>query len=95
MASIDWRAFSVDVQERWKRPVDMKADIDISQSTLMDAWHGKPVGVFPMLKACAAMGANPLRYLSDYDAPPRAPRSEPDDRPEWELRTGFREEDFA
>ena len=62
-ASIDWRLFSVDVQSRWKRPIDMKADLGFSQSTLMAAWHGKPIGALPLLQACAAMSAHPLRYF--------------------------------
>lgn len=35
--------------------------------------------------------------LTERDRPKAtsAPDAEPDDRPEWELRTGFREEDFA
>lgn len=63
VSAIDWRAFSVDVQARWQRPVDMKEALGFSQSTLMAAWHGKPIGTLPMLQACAAMGAHPLRYL--------------------------------
>lgn len=61
---IDWRAFSVDFQDRYERPVDAARDLGISQSTLMAAWHGKPIGLLPFLKACQAMGAHPLRYLT-------------------------------
>ena len=63
-ADIDWRLFSVDAQARWSRPVDMKADTGFSQSTLMNAWHGKPIGLLPMLVACKLMGAHPFRYLN-------------------------------
>lgn len=66
---IDWRLFSVDVQARWKRPVDMAADLGFSQSTLMAAWHGKPIGALPLLIACEAMGAHPLRYLRKESTP--------------------------
>lgn len=62
-ASINWQLFSVDVQARWKRAADMKADLGFSQSTLMAAWHGKPIGALPLLRTCSAMGSHPLRYL--------------------------------
>ena len=61
---IDWRAFSVDVQDRWTRPIDLKADVPMGQSTLMAAWHGRSIGVLPFLQTCAAMNAHPLRYLT-------------------------------
>ena len=61
---IDWWAFSVDARARYERPVDMARDLGLSQSTVMAAWHGKPIGALPLLKACQAMGAHPLRYLT-------------------------------
>ena len=45
MMGIDWRLFSVDVQARYERPVDMARDIGLSQSTAMAAWHGKAIGI--------------------------------------------------
>ena len=69
MPSIDWRLFSVDCQARWARPVDMRADLGISQQTLMNAWHGRPIGVLPMLAACHAMQAHPLRYFMKDTTP--------------------------
>lgn len=62
---IDWWTFSIDLRAQWKRPVDLARELCLSQSTVMAAWHGKPIGVLPMLKACRAMGAHPLRYLVD------------------------------
>ena len=66
---IDWRLFSVDVQARWPRPVDMKTDLGLSQQTLMNAWHGKSIGVEPFLSACHGMSAHPLRYFSKEPTP--------------------------
>lgn len=61
---IDWRTFSVDVQSRWKRPVDMRSDLGLnSQAMTMALWHGRPVGLLPFLQSCQAMSAHPLRYL--------------------------------
>ena len=66
---VDWRAFSVDAQARYERPVDMARDLGLSQSTVMAAWHGRPVGLLPFLNACQAMGAHPLRYLVHATTP--------------------------
>lgn len=60
---IDWWTFSIDLRARYKRPVDMARDLGLSQSTVMAAWHGKSIGALPLLQACQAMGAHPLRYL--------------------------------
>ncbi len=48
--------------------------------TFLKAWREGDLGEWPEFYAWLA---------------PVTPIEEPDDRPEWELRTGFREEDFA
>lgn len=61
---IDWRSFSVDLQDRYARAIDVKNDLGWkSQQQVMNAWHGRSIGLVPFLQACQAMGAHPLRYL--------------------------------
>ena len=61
---IDWKNFSSYLRWRWARPVDMRKDVSLSQSTLMAAWHGKSIGVVPYLALCKAAGLDPLGFFS-------------------------------
>ena len=66
---IDWQAFADCIcSTAWSRPVDLKNQLGLSQSTTMAAWHGKPIGLVPFLRICRAMKIEASNFLQDEPA---------------------------
>lgn len=65
---IDWQLFADHVKRRGRitRPIHIREMFDLhSQSTVMAAWRGKPIGLIPFLRICKQLQMNPLRYFKE------------------------------
>jgi hypothetical protein len=65
-AAIDWYLFRECIRTQWHRQVDMIKDLHLRQGGVADSmYHGKPISLLPFLRACKAMGKNPIMFLME------------------------------